>query len=328
MKRIILGLFLLLFPIAADAANLFAVCSTTCTWDNVSTAMWSGSSGGATGAGPPTILDVVTFDAATCVGGTTCTTTVNANVQVGTLHFDSCTASTTGCILDFSVNNNTITFGHTGALSLSTNGSGLRTIKMGNGQWIFNNATSGNVIIANSATNFTLVTGSGGFVFNLINGPNTVTATLLPGVNWGNWTITGCYSCGEGIFNITGSVGNFGTVTVNSPAYVTFNSSTTLDTLITAGTASRPVTIVGAALTINTGYSGTWTILRSMGCAGASGSFTNSLDAGGIAGGTTCTVTPPNVAATSACILGGWLLWRDIPEHINDNFPAWLEKAA
>ncbi len=28
------------------------------------------------------------------------------------------------------------------------------------------------------------------------------------------------------------------------------------------------------------------------------------------------------------CILGGWLLWRDLPQHLNDNFPAWLEKTA
>ncbi len=28
------------------------------------------------------------------------------------------------------------------------------------------------------------------------------------------------------------------------------------------------------------------------------------------------------------CILGGWLLWRDLPNNVNDNFPAWLDKAA
>lgn len=330
MKRLLFGLILALSFTAAEAATRFAVCTTACTWDNASTAMWSTSSGGATGASFPTINDSAIFDAATCVGGTTCTTTVNANVQVGTLVFDACTASTTGCILDFSVNNNTITFGHTGALSLSTNGSGTRTIKMGNGQWIFNNATSGAVIVANSSSNLTLVTGSGGFVFNLINGPNTVTAAVSPSNNWGNWTINGCYSCGEGIFFITGGVGNFGTVTVNSGSFVNFNSSTTLDTLVVNGTNTHPPTLFGASLTINTSFTGTWAILRGIACGGAgTGSFTNTFDAGGIAGGTIgCNITPPSGGGgTTACILGGWLLWRDMPGHLNDNYPAWLDKA-
>src|SRR5258708_36798458 len=91
-------LLLCLFTTVASAANRFAVCTTTCTWDGASTAMWSTSSGGATGASVPGASDPVIFDGSTCVGGTTCTTTVNTNPTIASLTMGSCTASTTGCI--------------------------------------------------------------------------------------------------------------------------------------------------------------------------------------------------------------------------------------
>ena len=50
----------------------------------------------------------------------------------------------------------------------------------------------------------------------------------------------------------------------------------------------------------------------------------NSLNLGQNTG---ITITGPG-SGGGACILGGWLLWRDMPEHLNDDFPAWLGKTA
>jgi len=71
----------------------------------------------------PVSADNVTLDAATCVGGTTCTITVNTNFNITALTMGACTASTTGCILDFSINNNNVTL--TGGL-FDVSGTGTR----------------------------------------------------------------------------------------------------------------------------------------------------------------------------------------------------------
>lgn len=130
LRNIILAFALLVAGlISASAASRFAVCTTTCTWDGASTAMWSASSGGATGASVPGSSDTVTLDAATCVGGTTCAITVNTNFSIISLTMGACTASTTGCVLDFSVNNNSPTLSST----FSATGTGVRTLKLGSG---------------------------------------------------------------------------------------------------------------------------------------------------------------------------------------------------
>src|SRR6266576_3994950 len=123
MKLILAAIFLLLSLCSADAANRFAVCTTTCTWDGASTAMWSTTSGGATGASVPGSADAVVIDNASCIGGTTCTITVNTNFNVLSLSITGCNASTTGCILDFSVNNNTVTIQTGFSITGTTNGS-------------------------------------------------------------------------------------------------------------------------------------------------------------------------------------------------------------
>src|SRR5262245_672467 len=128
MRKLLLALGLALLAGQALAANRFAVCTTTCTWDGASTAMWSTTSGGGTGASVPGSGDAVILDAATCVGGTTCTITVNTNPTIQSLTMGACTASTTGCILDFSVNNNSPTLSV--VPSLSVTGTGTRNLKM------------------------------------------------------------------------------------------------------------------------------------------------------------------------------------------------------
>src|SRR6185312_14968270 len=107
---LLLALAFLASAAPAEAANRFAVCSTTCTWDNTSTAMWSTTSGGATGASAPTASDAVIIDAATCVGGTTCTiTTFAGTISVQNITWGACTASTTGCIVKADTNNTNFT---------------------------------------------------------------------------------------------------------------------------------------------------------------------------------------------------------------------------
>lgn len=130
IRKLLLSIAILLAPVAAEAAARFAVCTTTCTWDGASTAMWSTISGGGTGASVPGSADTVTLDAATCVGGTTCTITVNTNPNIVSLTMGLCTASTAGCILDFSAHNNTIT-----VQTVSLTGAGTRTLNCGTGTW-------------------------------------------------------------------------------------------------------------------------------------------------------------------------------------------------
>lgn len=149
MIRILFLLGFLLFPTLSEAANRFAVCTTTCTWDNVSTAMWSTTTGGGTGASAPTSSDAVILDAATCVGGTTCTITVNANLNIGSITMGACTASTTGCILDFSANNNSVTISF-----FSGSGTGTRTLNMGSNTFTVTSA-SGTVWDNTTVANFT-----------------------------------------------------------------------------------------------------------------------------------------------------------------------------
>ena len=150
IRFLILLTALLLSTVSADAANRFAVCVSTCTWNT--TATWSTTSGGATGASVPGSADAAILDAATCVGGVTCTLTVDATVTVQSITMDLCTASTTGCILDFSANNNNVTL----SLSFSSTGTGTRTLNMGNGLWTvqgFNNNTWNYTTVTNFTHN-------------------------------------------------------------------------------------------------------------------------------------------------------------------------------
>ena len=151
---------LLLSTVSVDAANRFAVCTVTCTWND--TATWSTTSGGGTGASVPGSGDAAILDAATCVGGVTCTLTVDATVTVQSITMDLCTASTTGCILDFSANNNNVTL----SVSFSSTGTGTRTLNMGNGTWLIQGSN-------NNTWNYTTAT-------NLTHNSNSSTLSFIP----------------------------------------------------------------------------------------------------------------------------------------------------
>jgi len=338
MKRLLFSLFILgVLTCSASAANRFGICPTTCTWDASSTAMWSTSSGGATGASVPGSVDSVIFDAATCTGGTTCTITVNTNPSIANLTMGACTASTTGCILDFSVNNNNITI--CGQClpggSLNVSGTGVRTLKMGSGTWTVTG--TGNLWFGPTATNMTLTPGTSNLILQSTGTAgadiNTPSGTVFGHVTIN--TFSSLATAGPYSFGTNSSSFTIGTLDViapniillpNSPSSLTVSnaihwtaSGTNTIRVVSSG-ANQGLITVPAGSTINQGTFNTvaWT--------GAT-TATNSFEFGRI-GGTGLTVTGPTGSGAGACILGGWLLWRDITPDQHNNLPAFLDQAA
>lgn len=303
MKNFLAGIVLLfgvLITSQADAANRFAVCVATCTWDGASTAMWSTTTGGATGASVPGSSDAVLFDAATCVGGVTCTVTVNTTVNIQSIQMGACTASTTGCIIDFNANNNNVTLSANPGYNGS--GTGLRTLKMGSGTWTLSNATAGSTPWSmGTTTNLTLDPGTSTIVYS--GAPTTGTLSFSgSSLTYNNLTINSNSSKGGVTF--TGS-NTFNVVTITSPNSVFFTSATTqtVTTLNAVGTLSSLIEFasssIATAATISK-TSGTMTLqyvgLRAMTFSGgATFVATNSYDFGLNSG---ITITPP--AATSS----------------------------
>lgn len=306
LRNLVIAFALLVAGISsADAANRFAVCTTTCTWDGASTAMWSSSSGGATGASVPGSADAVILDAATCVGGTTCTITVNTNPTITSITMGACTASTTGCILDFSANNNNVTLNGTG---MALSGTGTRNLKMGNGTWTF--SSNGNVTAWNAltTTNLTFAANSSTMVFSgaLIAQEQT---------EWGGLTYNAVQfadtGTGRGAFLSTGN-GTFASIALTAPMrwVITGGTTLTITTAFTwAGTTSSNTLLIEdnegqfnnvATISVATGSpSISWATLRSITfTGGATFTATNSFNAGGVSG---ITVTGPS-GGGSRCI--------------------------
>lgn len=227
MKRFLLSLIALAFLAIfspAEAATRFAVCTVTCTWDNSSTAMWCATDTGCTGASAPTSSDDVTLNANTCVGGVTCTITVNATLSVRTITMGACTASTTGCILDFATNNNSITI----AAGFSGTGTGTRTLNMGSGTWTLSGGSgSANEWDCTTVTNFTLNANTSTILYNaasilasrkFIGGGKTYsTVTVVAAASFSpNAALTFSGSNTIATFNITG------------PTLITINNTQTI----------------------------------------------------------------------------------------------------
>lgn len=329
MRHILAALILLVLSVGtAGATPKFAVCSTACTWDGSSTAMWSLSSGGATGAAVPVAADTVTLDANTCVGGTTCTITVNTNFNIASLAMGACTASTTGCILDFSVNNNSVTVSTNG---FSITGSGVRQLKMGSA--VINITGSNGFWDATTVTNLTLTPGTSNIVFS---GASTATRTFTGGGKT-YATVTVSPNSSSGVFQFTDTGNTFGTLAITAPNWIFFSIFTTqtvTNQITWSGTSTQQLLVSSNSQslsgTINSPANAamTWAAFYriTMG-GGGTHAATNSFNNGNNSG---FTISAPSSigGGGGGCILGGWLLWRDLPEHINDNFPAWIDEAA
>lgn len=194
----------------------------TAAWDTTSTAVWSATSGGASGASVPTAADNVIFDSATVY-----------------------TVTLTGALtcLSFTVSAGTVTFTSTGTLAVS--GSFLiipGTVWSATGTITFNSTTTGNTITTNS------VSMAAGIVFNGVGGAwtfgsafsssNATPFNLLNGdVATGNFNLT--FTSTNGLLSNAGAgtrsltLGS-STVTASGNAPVNFSSSLTLD----AGTST------------------------------------------------------------------------------------------
>lgn len=298
MKRICLFLFaaigILCSQLAgspAQAASRFLVCSTSCTWDASNTGIWSATSGGATGASVPGSADTVTLDAATCVGGTTCTITVATDITIQSLTGGACTASTSGCVLDFSVNNNNLTV--TAAAGFNYSGTGTRTLKCGLGTFSLNYLAGPSTIWnITTATNLTLQCDS--TIFS-IPGPTSSTRTFQGGAGTYG-TINLAANSGGGLFTIVGA-NTFVNFNASAPNYVSLPSAATTSItngLSWTGSSSSLFYLVGNGSTLFV-PSGTvslsWAGIRGVAASGgATFAATNSFDLGANSG---ITITPP-----------------------------------
>lgn len=295
MKKYILGLLFALFLAApAQAANRYAVCTTTCTWDASDTTMWSASSGGATGASVPGSSDDVILDAATCVSGTTCTITVNATITVLSITMGTCTASTAGCVLDFSAHNNNVTL--TSSAPFSGTGTGVRTLNMGNGTWTFSgascncwdlttvtnltfNANSSTMVFSSNATGYRYFTGGGktystisvadtgtnGMPFHFNGGSTIGTLNLTPPLNVGisaaaGVTVTNAFNWAGTAFN---NIIQIQSTSTSAKATITASASSTLSwavinriTFVGTVNATNSINGQGNTITSITGPSG------------------------------------------------------------------------
>jgi hypothetical protein len=265
MKKL-LGLFLLALaffaPDQAQAANRFAVCTTTCTWDSTSTAMWCATDTGCTGATAPGSGDAVIFNTNTCVGGTTCTVTVDATINGATFQSitaGTCTASTTGCILDFSVNNPSITLSGTG---MNLSGSGTRKYLLGSGTFTFTTTTAGALFDIGTVTN---LDGASTFTAPIVYNATTAGERQFNGGGrtFGSFTVNANTSRGGvRIF----SANTFSSISIDDgSSYIMFPASATNTItgsggLILTGTSSNQMLVLP-----NTPNSGTATISLSSG---------------------------------------------------------------
>lgn len=311
------GLFLLavafLAPDLAQAANRFLTCSTTCTITAADTSIWGSTSGG-TGASVPGSGDAVIMDAATCVGGTTCTATFGSgyNPTWQSVTWGACTASTTGCIIDASVNNNSITLSGGAGVLFSGTGSGTRKWLAGTGTY---NLTSNTV---NGCFSMATTTNDQGSVFSGATWNCTVTSTNLwtwagGGFSFGPTTINGNSSGGNVAFS---GANTFSTLTLNGPNWVAFPQATTTTitgALTATGTSSTPVILTSSnidtvtTVSLGAASTATWAALRVLTTSGAAGlTATNCLTLGRVtlANGGSCTA-PSTGGGGGGRIIGG-----------------------
>ncbi len=239
----------------------------------------------------------------------------STTINIGNLTIDNYVGT-----LDFSANNNNITMN-----AFSNQGSAVRTLNMGNGTWTITgtgnnwsmvttnltfNSNSSTLLFNNNtgATSRTVNCGSANLTYNAVTVQGASPLQFNCALTIGTLTLVGITDV---YLSSTGYVVNhFATTTTGS-------SSATLRAL--SATSSPPSISTPNASIVN------WMAFFNITVTGA-GSLTakNSFDMGKNTG---ISFTAAAGGAT-ACILGGWLLWRDLTPEEHDNFPAYLDKAA
>ncbi len=321
MNRLALSLIALFLLICdASAANRFLTCNTACTITASDTTIWGTTTGG-TGASVPTTTDAVILDGATCVGGTTCTATMGAgyNPTWQSITMGACTASTTGCIFDNSVNNSNITL--TASAGFSGTGAGVRTVKLGTATYTIS-ANAGNWSFT-TTTNLTYTGTSANIIFT-----GTTSSRTFSGGGLSHGNVTFGASSGGGTYTVAGA-NTFASLSITAPNYVIFPNGVTntiTNAISWAGSSNSQVGVVSSitnsvtTIAVAAGSTASWFSFRDITFTGspvATNSF-NLLNNSGI------TITGP--AASGPNIIGGWLLEPDLPA--NDNFMALWENAA
>ncbi len=201
---------------------------------------------------------------------------------------------------------------------------------MGNGTWTVT-ATSGTIWDFNTTTNLTLTPNSSTLLFQ---GTTNSARQMNTGgsLSYSTVSIGGNGTSPNGIFVFNGSL-IAATFNITGPNAVLLSVSGSIITnpLTWTGTSGNEIYVfsstAGAQAEI-TGNGGTMTWIAPRDIKFTTGTYTatNSFNLGD---NTNVTITPPGAGGGSACILGGWLLWRDFdPTNLNDNFPAFLEKAS
>jgi hypothetical protein len=300
------GLFLLalafLAPQGAEAANRFLTCTVTCTITAIDTTIWGSTSGG-TGASVPGTGDSVILDAATCVGGVTCTATFGSGYNPTWISLDmsACTASTSGCILDANTNGNTITLTNSGNAYINT-GSGTRTLS--GGTWVLSgNAASWNIASTGTVTNAPSInySGSGGTTRRVFISAGTKT--------YGTLTIASSTSA----FNFAQGAATIGTLTIapNNRIYAQSGTTIIVTTLTNLTGSSSAQTIftadnpqfAGPIFSSANNWTCTWCGFSGMNFTGG-GTFsaTSSADYGANSG---ITITAPSGGSCPGRIIGG-----------------------
>jgi len=192
------------------------------TWDNSSTANWSATSGGASGASAPTTADTVTFDnnsgtaATVSVAATATTSTCTINKSDINLNFTGSptfTGTTTLTAGTITLNTFTLT-----CSAFSSSNSNVRTIAFGTGAITI---TAGNATVWSTSTSTNLV----------------VTGTPTVNANYSGSTGTRVIDAG---FTAGGTEANS----------ISFNITAGSDALSLYGTALRDINL--------TGFSGIW----------------------------------------------------------------------
>lgn len=304
IRAALLGLALLGAAGPAEAAARFLVaCATTCTWDASTTSIWSTTSGGAGGSSVPGSSDQVTLDANSCSGGTTCTVTVNATININSLTMGAFTASTTGGVLDFSVNNNNVT-----AQSFNGSGTGTRTLKMGNGTWTCT-LNVGTCWSFTTTTNLTFNANSSTLVF-APSGATGQVAFSTGGLTYNAVSIgaAGVWNGQSILFSGNATIATFSVAVSPMSIFFTGASTTTITNAFTiAGTSSSPILWSGGAsaatvAVTNAGATCTWCDLGLLTFTTSAVNATNSRSLGALNlnGGT---LTNPSTGA--ARIIGG-----------------------
>lgn len=267
--------------------------------DGSTTTHIAASSGGAGGASYPGPGDTMTFDGAS--GGGTVTASADHTWQ-------SMTSGAFTGTLDWSTNNKNMTLTLSGN-AMSTSGSGIRTLRLGNGIWLLPGANA--AWAASTTTNLTFAANSSTIKFTgdgaraFAGGGLTFNAVVIDSA-----TLTGS------IFNVT-SNNSFASLTINAPNNVTLagGGTQTVTTLTVNGTSASQVflrsnstTAAGISVAANAPTI-TWGALQLLACSGgATFAASNSFDGGG---NTSITITAPSGGAGgllgSANLSGGML---------------------